>query len=304
MHSVIVRVKQIKRITSDGLHSLSERLKLFICKFVLDKHYFDEVVFFNNVKRCRFIDEHFDDSAFRHTIHQLDKKLTGKNENYKFQLKRAIEKLNNNTILSPEMRAWGEKVVESAENSVPCQPADSRYCTGTKDIKKVILSRRSVRAYSGKKIPEETISEIIECALWAPTGCNRQNLKFLILTKTDDLKFCQKIAGEPGEFVAHASHAIIVMGDCRTYYLPATRHQVYMEAGAAIQNMLLFAHSISIDSIWLNWAGINKSNQKLRDRFNLERYILPVAMVLFGYRESYNLITPARKSIQESIVKV
>jgi nitroreductase len=115
------------------------------------------------------------------------------------------------------------------------------------------------------------------------------------------MQFCQKIAGEPGKFVSQASHAVIVLVDCRSYYLPANRHQPYLESGAAIQNMLLYATSIGVDSIWLNWAGISKKNEQFRKKYAIQQYMLPVAMVLFGYRASFAPITPVRKKLGESI---
>ena len=52
---------------------------------------------------------------------------------------------------------------------------------------KNIKERRSVRKYIDKKIPEEILEEIIDCARLAPTGNNKQAWTFLVITD-DEIK--------------------------------------------------------------------------------------------------------------------
>jgi nitroreductase len=39
----------------------------------------------------------------------------------------------------------------------------------------IIKERRSIRKYQDKDIPREVLNELLEDALWAPSGTNRQN---------------------------------------------------------------------------------------------------------------------------------
>jgi nitroreductase len=43
------------------------------------------------------------------------------------------------------------------------------------NISKAIMERRSIRKYENREIPRELLNEILEEALWAPSGTNRQN---------------------------------------------------------------------------------------------------------------------------------
>jgi len=52
----------------------------------------------------------------------------------------------------------------------------------------LIKERRSVRIFNGNKVPQEIIMKIIEAGIWAPTGCNNQELKFLVIENEKDLK--------------------------------------------------------------------------------------------------------------------
>ena len=44
-----------------------------------------------------------------------------------------------------------------------------------------ILKRRSVRAYQEKQITEKELDVLLTCALYAPTGGNLQNSRFLVI---------------------------------------------------------------------------------------------------------------------------
>jgi len=45
-----------------------------------------------------------------------------------------------------------------------------------------IVSRRSVRRYSGKKVPEKVLNRILEAGRQAPSASNVQPWHFIILT--------------------------------------------------------------------------------------------------------------------------
>ncbi|OPZ74451.1 MAG: Coenzyme F420:L-glutamate ligase [Firmicutes bacterium ADurb.Bin456] len=43
------------------------------------------------------------------------------------------------------------------------------------ELSRVIRARRSIRKYERREVPRELLNEILEEALWAPSGTNRQN---------------------------------------------------------------------------------------------------------------------------------
>lgn len=42
-------------------------------------------------------------------------------------------------------------------------------------LSEIIRERRSIRKYQDKDIPRQVLNELLEDALWAPSGTNRQN---------------------------------------------------------------------------------------------------------------------------------
>ncbi|MDP8203636.1 MAG: nitroreductase family protein [Candidatus Tenebribacter mawsonii] len=132
-------------------------------------------------------------------------------------------------------------------------------------ISKLIKERRSIRVFSGKKISLNDMNKIIEAGIWAPTGCNNQELRFVILEKenvlTEVLKF------KP--FFRGVSHFILVLCDMS---IPLSA-QIYkkkspaqmmsdLDTGLAIQNMVLLAKDIGIDSCIVNLSEQHYKKEK------------------------------------------
>jgi nitroreductase len=79
------------------------------------------------------------------------------------------------------------------------------------NVYEAIKSRRSVRAYEDKPIPQETLDRILNAARLAPSGNNRQPWKFVVVT---DKETRQKlsVAAKNQKFVAEASVVIAAVG--------------------------------------------------------------------------------------------
>jgi len=56
-----------------------------------------------------------------------------------------------------------------------------------------ILTRRSIRKYSTKPVPDELIRELLKAAMAAPSAGNEQLWEFIIIRDRNTLKEIQKI---------------------------------------------------------------------------------------------------------------
>jgi len=56
------------------------------------------------------------------------------------------------------------------------------------ELEKLIKSRRSVRRWQDKKVPEELLLRAIEMATWAPNGGNQQNWHFYVVVNPGTIK--------------------------------------------------------------------------------------------------------------------
>ncbi len=114
----------------------------------------------------------------------------------------------------------------------------------------LIKERRSIRLFHDKKIPVQEIKKIIEAGIWAPTGCNNQEIRFKILRSMEGISRFKP-------FVKTASHFILLFADMsipesKMYYLKHEKHLKYVDSGLSLQNMVLYAKSRGIDSCICN----------------------------------------------------
>lgn len=122
-------------------------------------------------------------------------------------------------------------------------------------IMNLIKTRRSIRIFTGKKIPKKDILSIIEAGVWAPSGCNMQELRFLILDKKADIKKIVKFK----PFLQKVSHIILLFYDLslpesKKMYIYSSHQKFlpYIDAGLALANMALYAKSIGVASCITN----------------------------------------------------
>ena len=112
-----------------------------------------------------------------------------------------------------------------------------------------LLTRRSVRKFTDKKIPREELDILLKVALAAPSGMNKQTWQFTAVTDTEKI---QKLAAVVGKALDRENYDI---------YKPAAliipsnlRESAWgMEDNAcALENIFLAAHSLGIGSVWIN----------------------------------------------------
>lgn len=56
------------------------------------------------------------------------------------------------------------------------------------DLANVIKSRRSIRSWQEKEVPQELLLQAIELATWAPNGGNQQNWRFYVILNRATIK--------------------------------------------------------------------------------------------------------------------
>ena len=85
------------------------------------------------------------------------------------------------------------------------------------DVKEAIARRRSIRQYDSKAVPKEVIGELLEAARLAPSGCNAQPWRFVVV---DDDDTSQKLLAKKAfkqKFVYEAPVVVVCCGDPGAY---------------------------------------------------------------------------------------
>ena len=85
------------------------------------------------------------------------------------------------------------------------------------DVKEAIATRRSIRWYDGRKIPAGIISEVLDAARRAPSGCNAQPWRFCLVQDPKIVELLKKYKAFPQAFVYKAPAIIVCCGDAAAY---------------------------------------------------------------------------------------
>lgn len=69
-----------------------------------------------------------------------------------------------------------------------CQEIDTGASLGSDAIEGLLKRRRSIRVYNERPVPHDAFIRLMEVGRYAPTGSNRQDVRFLICDNREDLK--------------------------------------------------------------------------------------------------------------------
>ncbi len=159
------------------------------------------------------------------------------------------------------------------------------------ELDKAIRERRSVRVFSDRHVEQKKIERMIDSARWAPSACNQQLWNFIVI-RDDRIK--KRLAEEAAcnTLVVRAPVVIAVTyvkENLKDYYISQS-------ASAAVQNMLLSAHSLGIGTCWLCGIGSEKQIKKIL-RIPKDQFV--VCIVIAGYPKHKSVFVPKRKPISE-----
>ena len=144
-----------------------------------------------------------------------------------------------------------------------------------------IFSRRSVRKYQDRGIPEAMFRDLLEAAMAAPSAVARDPWHFLVIQKPDTLQQLADILPN-GQMLRRAPAAFVVFGDIN---LAHDRQESYMlqDLSAAIENILLAANRLGLGGCWLGVHPRPDRMAGIRKLFNLPEHIIPVSAVALGW---------------------
>lgn len=153
-----------------------------------------------------------------------------------------------------------------------------------------LLSRRSIRKYTGERINEEKIMSVIKAGMYAPSANNTRPWHFIIV---DDREIMEKImkVHPYSAMLSEASHAIIVCGDEKLQNGPG---YYVLDCSAATQNVLLAAHALGLGAVWLGVEPKSDRKKAIKEILGLPGYIHPVSIISIGIPVKIPEKTPAR----------
>lgn len=145
------------------------------------------------------------------------------------------------------------------------------------DFEKVIEERFSVRKFQDKHLEKEIIDKLIHAGHVAPTGCNLQPQRILVINTDeaiDKLKRCTKCHFD-------APTAMLVCYNKEESWVRKYDGALSAPVDASIvaTHIMLEAQNIGVGACWVMHFDPNA----MREAFNIPEAVEPVALLVMGY---------------------
>ncbi|MBU0762938.1 MAG: nitroreductase family protein [Candidatus Altiarchaeota archaeon] len=177
-----------------------------------------------------------------------------------------------------------------------------------KDIFEVIKRRRTCRFFQkNADIPPKDLEMILEAGRWAPSARNLQPLEYIVVRHAEKRKKLAELGRQ--KHPCEAPVSVVVLGDMElavrvgkisphetTTSFKGLKMFLYMDAAAAIENMLLMAESMEYASLWIS----SFDEEGLEDYFKLSENMVPLAILCFG-KTSKKIQVPPKRPLDERL---
>ena len=196
------------------------------------------------------------------------------------------------------------------------------------ELKQVMVGRRSIRKYLDKEIPKNVLEEVIQTALWAPSGMNRQDWGIVVVSgkKREQLAtvvskakkhilphleklFPEKIikislrvfdnfGGAPTVLLVYVPREIPRidpdMPQIELYHAEFKRFNRLLSASALAQNILLAAYAKGLGTCWM--TGPKYLESEINDLVGMQGNEL-VAIIPIGYPDQSPPAPPRKPNV-------
>jgi nitroreductase len=139
------------------------------------------------------------------------------------------------------------------------------------------------------------VDQALEVGLQAPSACNRQPFRFIIV---DEPELVQKVAQIPMGTAGYA-HGIpmlvVAVGQLRAFHSERDRHLIYIDTSLALMGFQLALETIGLSSCSINWPAIPEKEAAIRKVLALEPDEQTVMLVAVGYADETGAIPFSQK---------
>ncbi|MGD1987348.1 MAG: nitroreductase family protein [Desulfobacterales bacterium] len=136
----------------------------------------------------------------------------------------------------------------------------------------LLKKRRSIRKYLDKPLDSETIDQLVEAALRAPTSMGKNSWEFVVVTAPDLLQKLSRAKPHGATFLKNAALGIVVCGD------PQVTDVWIEDASIASAFIHLAAASFDLGSCWIQIRERKRDDRQTAEAYIAEILNLPAHM--------------------------
>jgi nitroreductase len=143
----------------------------------------------------------------------------------------------------------------------------------------IILSRRSIRKYTGQRVSDDQVTELLRAAMSAPSAGNQQPWCFVVVRSQEVLDRIPTVH----PYSAMTPHASVVIAVCGN--LTGLKYSGYwvQDCSAATENVLLAAHELGLGAVWMGVYPTEERVEGIRELLGLPEHVIPLSLIAVGY---------------------
>ena len=144
-----------------------------------------------------------------------------------------------------------------------------------------IMTRVSVREFTGEKISEAQLDTLLRAAMAAPSAINKQPWAFIVVT--DEAKIAALGEALPYSRCSNKpAVAIIPCGDLSKAIEGEMANFWINDVSAATENLLLAAHAMGLGAVWTGFHPDMNRAKMVQKMLGLPEHIIPLCVVPVG----------------------
>lgn len=164
------------------------------------------------------------------------------------------------------------------------------------DVYTAISTRKSVRTFLDKDIPEEKLTRILDAARLAPSARNLQDWRFIIVRdKATRLKLAEAACEQT--FVGEAPVVLVCCAESDENLMTCGHKRYPIDVAIAIDHITLCAVAEGLGTCWIGAFY----EQPVKDILGIPDGIRVVQLLPIGYPKDPSPVTKKRLSLEEIV---
>jgi nitroreductase len=147
------------------------------------------------------------------------------------------------------------------------------------DALEVMMTRRSVRAYTDASVSDDQVRQILAAGMQAPSARNQQPWQFVVLRQRERL-YALAEALPFGKMLRQAPLGIVVCADAR---MEQSAGYWVQDCAAATQNILLACHALGLGAVWIGVYPREERVKALCELLSLPGPVTPLCAISIGW---------------------
>ena len=138
----------------------------------------------------------------------------------------------------------------------------------------VIMTRTSIRNFTGEPVSREDLETILKAGMAAPTAMNTQPWRFVVVTEKEKISSVFGHGPRSGAFTT-AGAVIVVCGQSEQLFW-------YEDCSNAAENILLATHALGLGAVWTAGYPAMERVEPIQTALGIPENIIPLCVIPIG----------------------